>query len=119
MKKGGYQIADLKGLNFSLLSPTPVDGFKEIIKNAKNKRIVISGLNIAGTEYDDTEVEFNIVGKAYVGALYGLTITVTQNDNLVIISNASVQKNTGNTVTVDDFNTLLDVLARVGIIKTN
>lgn len=118
MKKGGYQIADLKGINFSLNSPTPVEGFKDMIKNAKNKRIVVSGLNIAGTEYDDTEVEFRVSGSAYVGTLYGLNMNVTQ-DSMVIFTNVSVQKITGNTVSVDDFNTLLDVLAQVGIIKTN
>lgn len=119
MKKGGYQISDLKGFNFSLNSPTTVKGFKDIIKNANNKRIIVSGLVIAGTEYDDAEVEFNVVGTSYVGTLYGLKMTVTQSDDLVIISNASVNKATGSTVTTDDFNTLLDVLAQIGIIKTN
>ncbi len=118
MKKGGYQIADLTGFNFSLNSPTTVKGFKDIIKNANNKRIIVSGLVIAGTEYDDAEVEFNVVGTAYVGTLYGLKMTVTQRDDL-IITNALVTKATGSTVTEDDFNTLLDVLAQIGIIKTN
>ena len=84
MTHGGYQIIDLKNINLKVGTGTTIDGVYNKIKSTR-KAILISGLNVGGTEYHDTFVELTVNGTNYTGTIYGKTITIS-NADLVTIS---------------------------------
>lgn len=84
MTNGGYQIIDLKNTKLTLGTGTKIDGVYDKIKSTR-KAILISGLNVGGTEYHDTFVELTVSGTNYTGTIYGKTITIS-NADLVTIS---------------------------------
>ena len=61
-----------------------IDGVYDKIKSTR-KAILISGLNVGGTEYHDTFVELTVSGTNYTGTIYGKTITIS-NADLVTVS---------------------------------
>lgn len=80
MKKGGYQIIDLKNTPLTSGSGAMViDGIYSSIEST-NKAILFSGIVIDGVEYNDTFVELTEDGSNYVGTMYGKTITIQDND---------------------------------------
>ena len=85
MTKGGYQIIDLKDVKLTLGTGVTFKGVYNQIKGTR-KAILVSGLNIAGTEYHDTFVDFTVSSTTYTGTIYGKTITVT-NEDLVTVAN--------------------------------
>lgn len=96
MKKGGYQIIDLKDTPLTTDSGAMViDGLYSLIEST-NKTILVSGIVIDGVEYNDTFVEFTEDGSNYVGTMYGKTITI-QDNNVINITEGS--KYTFKTVT--------------------
>ena len=84
MTNGGYQIIDLKNIKLTVGTGTKIDGVYDKIKSTR-KAILISGLNVGGTEYHDTFVELTVSGTNYTGTIYGKTITIS-NEDLVTIS---------------------------------
>ena len=84
MTNGGYQIIDLKNTKLTVGTGTKIDGVYDKIKSTR-KAILISGLNVGGTEYHDTFVELTVSGTNYTGTIYGKTITIS-NEDLVTIS---------------------------------
>ena len=84
MKHGGYQIIDLKNTKLTVGTGTKIDGVYDKIKSTR-KAILISGLNVGGTEYHDTFVELTVSGTNYTGTIYGKTITIS-NADLVTVS---------------------------------
>ena len=84
MSNGGYQIIDLKNINLKVGTGTTIDGVYNKIKSTR-KAILISGLNVGGTEYHDTFVELTVSGTNSTGTIYGKTITIS-NADLVTIS---------------------------------
>ena len=84
MTIGGYQIIDLKNTKLTVGTGTKIDGVYDKIKSTR-KAILISGLNVGGTEYHDTFVELTVSGTNYTGTIYGKTITIS-NEDLVTIS---------------------------------
>ena len=87
MNKGGYQIVDLGGKNFTLGTGIVVNGTYDKIKGTR-KPIYVSGIVIAGTEYHDTYVDFTVNQTNFEGTIYGKKIVV-KNDDTVTISNAA------------------------------
>lgn len=84
MSNGGYQIIDLKNIKLKVGTGTTIDGVYNKIKSTR-KAILISGLNVGGTEYHDTFVELTVSGTNFTGTIYGKTITIS-NADLVTIS---------------------------------
>ena len=84
MTNGGYQIIDLKNIKLTVGTGTKIDGVYDKIKSTR-KAILISGLNVGGTEYHDTFVELTVSGTNYTGTIYGKTITIS-NADLVTVS---------------------------------
>ena len=91
MNKGGYQILDLKKTNFALGTGVKVSGAFETIRDTK-KPILVSGIVIARTEYNDTYVDFNKIrnGVAFTfeGTIYGKKISISVADVVTISENA-------------------------------
>lgn len=83
MKKGGYQIIDLHDVEITLGEGVIFDGVYDLIEGTR-KTILISGLNIGGTEKKDLYANFVVSGSDYVANVGGLTITVNSNDKVLI-----------------------------------
>lgn len=83
MKKGGYQIIDLKNTQLTLNMGKVFDGIYDLIEGT-NKVKLVSGLNVGGTEYDDCYVDFAVSGTSFVGEVYGLVITVADTDTVTV-----------------------------------
>ena len=100
MANGGYQILDLKNAALTSGTKKTVKGSFDALDRANNKRVVISGMNVGGTAYNDIEGYFtpsvNVStnrATGYNGALSigtssiavnvanddGVTVTVTTN----------------------------------------
>lgn len=75
MTKGGYQILDLSGISFTVGITKYVKGAYEKIEGTR-KVILISGLEVDGTEYRDCFVDFYVDNANFVGSIYGKTITI-------------------------------------------
>ena len=91
MNKGGYQILDLKKTNFALGTGVKVpDAFTTI--SGTKKPILVSGIVIARTEYNDTYVDFtkvkNGVAITLEGTIYGKKISISMADVVTISENA-------------------------------
>lgn len=82
MKKGGYKIIDFsKGTFDGTQKSVIIPGIHEAIEST-NKRTVVSGLTVAGVEYDDFDALF-------VGAGANLTAKVTAGSKTLGISVSS------------------------------
>lgn len=91
MNKGGYQILDFKNTNFTLGTGTVVSGaFKTILET--KKPILVSGIVIAGTAYNDTYVEFTFMkvnsNIYFAGKIYNKLIRIALNDTVTISESA-------------------------------
>lgn len=86
MLKGGYQIIDLEDKELTSGVGMVYEGIYEKIEGNR-KAILISGLNVEGTEYHDTFVELAVSGSNYEGTIYGKTITISDVD-VVTVTNA-------------------------------
>lgn len=86
MQKGGYQIIDLQNKQLESGTGAVFKGVFEKIEGTR-KAILISGLNVGGTEYHDTFVELTVNGSQYEGTIYGKTITIS-GDDTVTVTNA-------------------------------
>ena len=91
MNKGGYQILDFKNTNFTLGTGAVVSGAFKTIKK-KKKPILVSGIVIAGTAYNDTYVEFTLTKLSsntyFAGKIYNKLIRIALNDTVTISENA-------------------------------
>ena len=91
MNKGGYQILDLKNTNFTLGTGTKVSGAFETIRGTK-KPILVSGIVIGGTAYNDTYVEFTLMkvtsNTYFAGKIYNKLIRIAPDDMVTISENA-------------------------------
>lgn len=117
MKKGGYQIIDMKGVD-AVTNPQTVAGIYAAIEGNYNKPVILTGIVVNAVEYDDAAVQFRVVGQTFVCSAYGYSFTVNAQDKIQV-AELKVTKATGDAVTVAQYNNLLTVLASAGIIKTN
>lgn len=86
MTKGGYQIIDLKNKQLTSGTGMVYEGIYDLIEGTR-KAILVSGLNVGGTEYHDTFVDFTVNGSNFEGTIYGKTITISDTD-VVTVTNA-------------------------------
>lgn len=95
MKKGGYQILDLKNAALTSGSKKTITGTFDALDRASQKRVVISGMKVGTTSYNDVDAYFipsvNIsTGRAsgYNGALSignaSLAINVDDSDGVTV-----------------------------------
>ena len=78
--KGGYQILDLKKTKLTAGTASTIKGTWETLKGNYHKPVLVSGLVIGTTEYNDTFAEFTVTSTTYTATLYGYTLTVTNAD---------------------------------------
>lgn len=83
---GGYQIVDLKDTALSSVSAT-ITGVHEAIKNSKNKPIMLTGLKISTTKYNDTFVTCVPSGTSYILYLPLGYITITNANAVTYTAN--------------------------------
>lgn len=83
MKKGGYQIIDLKGKEFNMGEAVYYHGIYGKVEGTKKVKL-ISGINIGGTKFADTYCDLTVLGTSYVGTIYGKTITIKDTDEVII-----------------------------------
>lgn len=86
-RKGGYIIVDLKGTPFETGTGQTVNGVYEHIEGNYRKPVLLSGINIDGTEYADMYIAPTVSGSDYTASVYGKTMTVTS-ENLVTFANS-------------------------------
>lgn len=119
-RKGGYQIVDFKNTSLTADGKTTVAGVYEAIKVKYNKRLVVSGIVIGSTEYDDVTVDTVVVGTDFVFRAYGYKFVVASNDGVTVSSAlvenipASVEATAPTTA---EFNALLKALKDAGIMQ--
>ena len=75
MIKGGYQILDLSGRNFTVGQSQIFPGVYEMLESTR-KVILVSGLEVNGLEYRDAFVDFRAEGGAYIGYMYDVRINI-------------------------------------------
>lgn len=80
MKIGGYQIIDLKNTPLNTTAVV-IEGVYAKIEGTK-KPLLLSGININGTEYHDAFVSAKVNDSNYEIVVYGKTITITSEDNV-------------------------------------
>lgn len=119
-RKGGYQIVDFKNVSLTAGDETTVAGVYEAIEGNYNKRLVVSGIVIGSTEYDDVTVDVVVVGTDFVFRAYGYKFVVASGDG-VTVSSALVENISASTEatapTTAEFNALLKALKDAGIMK--
>lgn len=83
--KGGYQIIDFRGVDFTVGTATKVDGVYERIEGNYNKALLIENFSIGGVEQNATWVVETTNSANYVLiGLSGYNITVTNADNVTV-----------------------------------
>lgn len=90
MKKGGYQILDLKNTSFTVGSSVEISGAYETIEGT-DKAILVSGLVVGGKQYDDVFAEVDTNNSNYIINVYDYTLTIMANDMVVV----SLQQDNG------------------------
>lgn len=83
MVKGGYQIIDLQNKQLESGTSMTFPGVYEKVEGTR-KAILISGLNVGGTEFHDTFVELAASGTNFEGTIYGKTITIADDDSVTV-----------------------------------
>lgn len=78
--KGGYQILDLKNTKLTAGTASTIKGTWETLEGNFHKPVLVSGLVIGTTEYNDAFAEFTVTNTTYTATLYGYTLTVTNAD---------------------------------------
>lgn len=119
-RKGGYQIVDFKNVSLTADDETTVAGVYEAIEGNYNKRLVVSGIVIGSTEYDDVTVDAAVVGTDFVFRAYGYKFVVASDDG-VTVSSALVENipasKEATSPTTAEFNALLEALKDAGIMQ--
>lgn len=78
--KGGYQILNLKNTKLTAGTASTIKGTWETLEGNYHKPVLVSGLVIGATEYNDAFAEFTVTNTTYTATLYGYTLTVTNAD---------------------------------------
>lgn len=83
MKIGGYQIIDLKGKNLTTDVGMVYDGVYELIEGTR-KPILLSGIQVDNTEYQDVFVSVSINGSAFELKAYNKIFTIEDTDVVTV-----------------------------------
>lgn len=87
MAKGGYQIIDFKGTNFTVGTAVKIAGVHEAIEGNYHKSLLLENFSIEGVEQTAAWVSAAVADASYTLAgtgLSGRTITVTNTDEITI-----------------------------------
>lgn len=104
MKIGGYQIIDLKGKNLTTDVGMVYEGIYELIEGT-TKPILLSGIQVDDTEYQDVYVSVSINGSAFELKAYNKIFTIEDTD-VVTVSNDNVENdgdNGGDEVPIEEY----------------
>lgn len=119
-RKGGYKIVDFENVSLIAGNKKTVAGVYEAIEGNYNKRLVVSGIVIGLTKYDDVTVDAVVVGTDFVFRAYGYKFVVASDDG-VTISSALVENIPASAEatapTTAEFNALLKALKDAGIMQ--
>ena len=85
MLRGGYKIIDLKNISLSSASVT-IKGLHEAIESNYRKPLLLSSINIGGSEKADAFVTFTNSGNSFICIVYGYTITITNVDGVTAVA---------------------------------
>lgn len=89
MSNGGYQILDLKNAALTSGTKKTIKGTFDALDRANKKRVVISGMNVGGTAYNDIEGYFipsvNVSTNRATG--YNGTLTIGASSVAVNVAN--------------------------------
>lgn len=83
MRIGGYQLVDLKNENFAVGTKKTIAGVYDLIEGTR-KPILISGIQIASTEYHDAFVTPVVSSSNFVFVVYGYTFTIDADDGITV-----------------------------------
>ena len=87
MSKGGYKIIDFKDKPLVTGgSPLKIEGIYDTVEDSYLKPLLLSGLNIDGTERNEGYTTPAISGSNYVFTAYGKTITITNADEVSVVN---------------------------------
>lgn len=90
MSKGGYQILDLKGNNFTVGEAVTIDGIYEKIEGNYHKALLLENFSLSEIEQNATWVVAATGDSNYtLTGLSGHTVTVTQENEITIEEVAS------------------------------
>lgn len=97
MAKGGYQILDLKKSTLTSGTKKTVAGSFDALDRASQKRVVISGMKVSTTEYNDIEAYFIPSVNVSTGKATGYNAAITIGASSIAVN---VANDDGVTVTV-------------------
>lgn len=81
-KNGGYLIVDCGEISFTKGKPQVVSGVYDKLESC-SKAVLISGVELDGTEYGDIFVSLRVNGSAFTGEFYSGTITINDDDEII------------------------------------
>ena len=84
--KGGYKLIDLKDSKLTVGSDgVTVKGIYNSIENSYNKPLILTGINIGGSERNDVFIDFSYNSGSYVANISATEkITITSADLVTI-----------------------------------
>ena len=84
--KGGYKLIDLKDSKLTVGGDgVTVKGIYNSIKNSYNKPLILTGINIGGSERNDVFIVFSYNSSSYVANISATEkITITSADLVTI-----------------------------------
>lgn len=83
-KKGGYQILNLGGMSLTPDAEKVIAGSYEALEGNYNKPVLVSGLVVNATEYNDFYALFTPSNSNFVAEIPGLgSLTVKPDDKAV------------------------------------
>ena len=84
--KGGYKLIDLKGNKLTVGGGgVTVKGIYNSIENSYNKPLILTGINIGGSERNDIFIDFSYNSGSYVANISATEkITITSADLVTI-----------------------------------
>lgn len=83
--KGGYKIIALAGISLIAGATFTIDGIHKSIEASYSKPLLIEGIVVDGVEKNDVWVkELKVVDGSFVIELYGLKLTITDEDEVTV-----------------------------------
>lgn len=91
MIKGGYKIIDFKDTPFITGGATMmIEGIYDTVEASYRKPLLLSGLNIDGTEHSDVYATPALSGSNFVFTAYGKIITIQDTDAVSVTAEQEV-----------------------------
>lgn len=89
-RRGGYQLIDFKGtkLTVGASNGSTIPGIYDMIEGDYCKQIIATGINIAGTDYNDVAVVPALTQSKYTFSVYGHTFTIDSDDLVTVVTSA-------------------------------